>query len=149
MGVLKSPIYLMWSFAVSCIEAVLKVCLFCYIFHRILKILPFSYRPWIWFCFVKKPLLIHISSMLSSFIKAPWTRNWLIPDESFETFHWHNLLLWTWDKNFDVLLQKCTIYWPRLLQNQKPKVEICSMALIFYNETNFMTKNSKMGKHKI
>ena len=40
------------------------------------------------------------------------------------------------------------LYWPRLYQNQKPKVEICSMALIFYNETNFMTKNSKMGKHK-
>ena len=28
----------------------------------------------------------------------------------------------------------------------KPKMEICSMALIFYCKTNFMMKNSKMGK---
>ena len=30
----------------------------------------------------------------------------------------------------------------------KPKVVKFAFGLIFYNETNFMMKNSKMGKHE-
>ena len=44
----------------------------------------------------------------------------------------------------------CGLYWRlRLYQNQKPNVEICCLALVFYNEKFFeKKKNQKWGSTK-
>ena len=36
-----------------------------------------------------------------------------------------------------------TLYWLRLYQNQKPKVEICCLALVLYNE-KFLRRKKKI-----